>query len=841
MCEYNCTVLLAIAQHVVDNHVVETHPVTLPQSSHIDERHSVQLAENKIEAEHFPSSLISVQNEPQAQLMEEEDSLHSTVQFVYCQPIESSSESQTAERDILQRTSTEESHEIKGASFGNDHQNSEKLQPLQSNVMESASCAIKEDSTSVKSSRTSVIVSCDESVGEPSSTAGGVDTVPKSIDGDSQLPLNKRGRPRLQFSPQEKKGSPEPSGGQVRTRRQVAEKQAQGKMEVEITGVVPKRRRGRRQNQTDVKAEPGIDKPAARKTTLQLRNSENANRQNAGVKEGNKTLDIQGGAQSGEMSAGGDHSNNGMEGDAGNSEPADCDGTGDLHCNLQCRSPVPTQSTGSPGQCEDKVGEDTYTEHTEEKPRKRKAKVETSDGGSDTKMLRGDREDLKARTCPFCETVMEHISEVLPHYKKEHDYEPKAYKCDFNRAAKELNELNEVPNKNTIKTMDNIDMCHICGKHLLKENLLKHIILKHVWRRHNQRISRAKPTMCHICGRVLHHTQNMDRHMKEHMGQVVKKRKEASFMCDICGYTTPESSRLKYHYQARHSGQMPFKCKECEYQTWEKSSFSCHMYRHQNEKKFKCSECPYQCIQKKQLRNHLTRHHGITMLKMYKWVVTESGKVKLKRLDPEEAEAKADEPPESSGGSSALVSALTSAPSVQPEYTVPQYPPTGVDEKNLMPLGPPVCVEPVVETPQPTQSTILVDEGLYHPAVSVPMAEVSAAVPQQTVLHYLPQQVLRTPSYQTSPGETLLYSDLTHATPQRMAVSLPTDSMPTLVQLAPSEMPLNSSEHTVEGGLEQDIAQALIQIHPTPPHSMAQHTDYLLATDPHTIHHPAPL
>ena len=221
-------------------------------------------------------------------------------------------------------------------------------------------------------------------------------------------------------------------------------------------------------------------------------------------------------------------------------------------------------------------------------------------------------ESKKARTCAICREILPSVVDCFKHYAEIHRYNPKPYK-----------NIQGEPHRTT----EGNQQCSFCGKFFRTENLDKHVHLRHIWHRVQRQEKRSGlgPVKCPLCEKEIKHAHNLPSHKARYHGQgkPQKNRKtlrqsthKRQFVCEKCGYTTPEHRRLKNHLLT-HEGKNAFNCSYCDYKTSDKSTFSCHLFRHRAEKRYKCEHCPYQCIQLKQLRAHLKHHHKIHLPK--KW------------------------------------------------------------------------------------------------------------------------------------------------------------------------------------------------------------------------------
>ncbi len=526
---------------------------------------------------------------------------------------------------------------------------------------------------------------------------------------------------------------------------------------------------------------------------------------------------------------------------------------------------------GRPKGSKNRLKQEEYDENGESPPKKKRGRPRIHFDQPERKGLtRHEKEDIKARTCAICMTLIPKLEDVMAHYEEAHSYIPKPFHDILPQPTEQLPDNKDwQPFGKRKKFTSTSEQCQFCGKMFLTTNLEKHVILKHVWKRIQRREQRRKTVLCYICGRVFQHVQNLERHIAEHLGRVKKREKSHQvFQCDVCGYTTPENSRLKKHYMSRHEGVSPYQCSHCEYKTWERSSFKCHMFRHQQDKKYKCVEdnCPYQCIQKKQLRAHMKRHHNKELPKLYgpnmkappapevpkimKISEPESTDFQLQftesKLETYQVPVVHQEVVSTDGQH--ILSIVEIAEPVQQQYISQHEPPQHMEEMQVHTqvdisdtAGQMIMTPPTALSAPPDPGPITQTLTITHPP-QVPSAPPTMMVAMNDGLITHPQQIHSTlqhhqlqqipieqqahvlqplvPANQTQPVPVSSQPNINMQAPTVVAEAQRSDhNMASLMQFASAAAAVAGLSNVDEcTALEQDIARALIQINPMPQH-----------------------
>ncbi|XP_075976116.1 uncharacterized protein LOC142976569 [Anticarsia gemmatalis] len=124
----------------------------------------------------------------------------------------------------------------------------------------------------------------------------------------------------------------------------------------------------------------------------------------------------------------------------------------------------------------------------------------------------------------------------------------------------------------------------------------------HLWKIHMVDIE--LPT-CDICGFKTYNSYRLRNcHMKCH-------RKTKAHICPICSKAFKTSNQLSKHKQIHKSGNTPVQCPNCLRELRNEQRLKIHIAEvHDKVKQFKCSQCDYTSTRKEQLKMHMRSHTG---------------------------------------------------------------------------------------------------------------------------------------------------------------------------------------------------------------------------------------
>ena len=122
---------------------------------------------------------------------------------------------------------------------------------------------------------------------------------------------------------------------------------------------------------------------------------------------------------------------------------------------------------------------------------------------------------------------------------------------------------------------------------------------------HQRKHTGEKSYKCNMCSYSATSSYRLRKHKQTHTVDVVEKK----FKCDVCSYSTNWSSNLEKH-KRKHTGVKPYKCDVCNYTTSHSGALSAHKRKHTSEEPYKCDVCSYSTKWSNELVIHKRKHTG---------------------------------------------------------------------------------------------------------------------------------------------------------------------------------------------------------------------------------------
>ncbi|XP_063371761.1 oocyte zinc finger protein XlCOF6-like [Cydia amplana] len=166
--------------------------------------------------------------------------------------------------------------------------------------------------------------------------------------------------------------------------------------------------------------------------------------------------------------------------------------------------------------------------------------------------------------------------------------------CRVGRRTYKLHATEPAPTPHVTTT---IYQCHHCGKLFRSKSVLK----KHVHTHsplHNSTVGDY--------GLERHQMLHGDKKLTKKAHMIIHSG-EKPFRCKYCGYESSKKSNLRTHLMT-HTNEKPFRCTHCDHKSRTKADLQRHLMTHTDEKPFSCSHCSYKGKRKGELQTHLMTH-----------------------------------------------------------------------------------------------------------------------------------------------------------------------------------------------------------------------------------------
>jgi len=121
--------------------------------------------------------------------------------------------------------------------------------------------------------------------------------------------------------------------------------------------------------------------------------------------------------------------------------------------------------------------------------------------------------------------------------------------------------------------------------------------------KHSRIHSGEKPYKCRECDKAFSVPQNLTSHMRVHTG-------DKPYKCSLCDKSFRQSSHLQKHKRYVHSNRRPYDCRYCGRMFKSSGELKHHVYTHTGAKPYACRHCSDCFRRQDHLKAHLVKSHN---------------------------------------------------------------------------------------------------------------------------------------------------------------------------------------------------------------------------------------